>query len=275
MNCESCGASMAPNAAECPYCHTTTAFGHHQAHQRAAWEQQQAAQHAAQAAHHHQQTRQQREWHLRSRASSLWLWGLFALFVPCFGVPALIAALVAWGVRAEAKRENLPVPGQVTTTLVLSGLGFALSFAFVITGQLATAEYEERLAKVERRAKPLADKPMLDQHDACSLAEWTILRDGHDGIAGQNFEHFRCDGRLLITAPEKLMLEAMRFKKDAAERTVDVCFVRRARWTVERVVAAGAGCDAPPPGASEPAVTGAAAPAAAPSPTGTLRDQRR
>lgn len=244
MKCDSCGATMAPNAAECPYCHTTTAFGHHQAQQKAAWEQQQSAH----AAHAHQQTQQQREWHLRSRASSLWLWGLFALLVPCLGVPALIAALMAWGVRAEAKRYQLPVPMQVTAALVMSGIGFVLSLLIIVLSQISAAEHAEHVEKLEKKAKPMLDKPMLNQVEACNIAEWTLLRDGWDGTTGNVIEVLGCDGRLLITSPDssKLMLEAVRIEKSTDVVAVDVCFVRRTRWTVDRIVAAGSGCDAPP-----------------------------
>jgi hypothetical protein len=260
MKCESCGASMAPNAPECPYCHTTTAFGHHQAQQKAAWE----AQQSAHAAHAHRVTQQQREWHLRSRASSLWLWGLFALLVPCLGVPALIAALMAWGVRAEAKRYQLPVPMQVTAALVMSGIGFVCSILIIVFSQIDAAEHAEHVEKLGKKAKPMLDKPMLNQVDACTIAEWTIQRDGWSGTSGNVIDVLGCDGRLLITATDnsKLMLEAMRIKKSTTDVAVDVCFVRRARWTVDRIVAAGSGCDAPA-AASD---AGPAAPASSPSP---------
>lgn len=246
MRCESCGAHLPPHALACPYCKATTALGHQQAHQRTAFEQQQAAQ----AAHVHHQTQQQREWHLRARAAKLPLWGLFGLFCPCLGVPALIAGLVAWGVRAEAKRSNLPVPGQVTTTLIMSGVGGVLSIALLVIGQLSNAEHEEHVDYLERGARPLMDKAMLSQPEACLVAEYHVEREGYGGTGGLNIEEFRCDGRLLATAPDKLLLEAMRFKKSADHVDVDVCFVRRARWTVDRVVPAGAGCDAPAGGPS-------------------------
>ena len=249
MRCESCGAHLPPNALECPYCKATTALGHHQANQRAAWEQQQAAH----SAHLHHQTQQQREWHLRARAAKLPLWGLFAIFVPCLGVPALIAGLVAWGVRAEAKRSNLPVPGQVTTALVMSGVGGVLSIFMLVWFARDSAEHDARVESLERGAKPLMDKAVLNQPEACLVAEYHLERDGWDEVSGLSLGEFRCDGRLFATAPDKLLLEGMQFKKSTERAEVDVCFVRRARWTVERIVPTGAGCDAP---AAGPSATG-------------------
>jgi hypothetical protein len=262
MRCESCGATLAPNAPECPYCQTMTAVGHAQASQHAAWEQQRAAH----AAHAHHQAQMQREWHLRTRASRLPLWGLFALLVPCLGVPALIAALVAWGVRAEAKRSNLPVPGQVTTALVMSGIGFVLSIALLVVGARGNAEHEAHVEALEKGARPLLDKAAITQPEACSIAEWHVERDGYEGTSGLNIDEFRCDGRLLSTGPEKLLLEALQFKSSSKQVTVDVCFVRRARWTVDRVVPTGSGCDAPA-GASGSAAT--TPPASSPAATTT------
>lgn len=272
MRCESCGANHPPLATECPYCKVTTAAGHAAAAQRVAWEQQRAAQAAhaaAQAAHAQHQAQMQREWHLRARAARLPLWGLFALFVPCLGVPALIAALVAWGVRGEAKRSNLPVPGQVTTALVMSALGGILSIFVLVWFSIDSAEHEARVEALEKQARPLVDRPVLTQPEACIIAEWHVERDGHDGTSGLSIKDFRCDGRLLATRPDELLLESLAFKAVSKPVEVDVCFARKARWTVERVVPAGAGCDAPLKDAGSAAASAASAAPSGSSPSTT------
>jgi hypothetical protein len=253
MRCEGCGANLPPNATTCPYCQVTTALGHAQARER----QHQESQRAAHAQYQQQHAQQQHAWALERRAKTLPLWGLFALLVPCLGVPALIAGLVALGVRGQAKRAGLPVPGQVPITLGMAGVGLALSIGLIVWFKIDAAEHEEHVAALEKKVRPLADKPMLNQHDACAIAEWVLERDGYAGVSGLNLEGFRCDGRLLATAPDKLMLEAVTFKSVGKPESADVCFVRRARWTVERTVAVGAGCDAPAPGGSA-AASGAA-----------------
>src|SRR5690606_8866183 len=161
------------------------------------------------------------------------------------GVPALVAALVAWGVRAEAKRSNLPVPGQVTTALIMSGLGGALSIFLLVWFSIDSSEHEARVASLEKQARPLVDKAVITQPEACLVAEWHVERDGYDGVSGLTIRDFRCDGRLLAPRPDELLLESFAFKKSSAPVEVDVCFKRKARWTVERVVPAGSGCDAP------------------------------
>ncbi len=260
MRCESCGANLPPLTPVCTFCKATTSVGTHQAAQKAAWEQQQAAH----AAHVHHQTQQQREYLLRQRAQKLTLWGIGSLFCPCLGIPAIATFFVALGVRNEAKRSNLPVPGQVTTAFVLSGISFAISVGLVILSIVTSAEHEEHVADLERRSAPLLTKATLTQPEACLLAEYFVERDGHGGVTGLNIEGFRCDGKLFTRGPEKLLLEKLQFKHSSKVHDVDLCFQRRARWTLDRIVPTGTSCDAPPEEAASaqanPSASGASAP---------------
>lgn len=255
MRCESCGANLPPLTPICTFCRATTSVGTQQARERAAWEQQQAAH----AAHVHHQTRQQEEYLLRQRAQKLPLWGIGALIIPCLGIPALATLLLALGVRRDAKRSNLPVPGQVTTAFVLSGIGFALSAALLVLFVIDSAEHEERLAALEQQANPLLAKATLTQPEACLLAEYFVERDGHEGATGLNIGSYRCDGKLLATGPEKLVLEKLQFKHNAKIHDVDMCFQRRARWTLDRIVPSGTSCDAPPVAATNAPTSASAA----------------
>jgi hypothetical protein len=232
-SCGRCGAGLALDAPVCPYCKTTTAYGHQLAErQRAeAWHQQQYQAAAVESERRNAQVA------VDAKGRQSLVWSLIGL-TGCFPA-SIVGVVIALRAKSLAKERGLIAPGSATSGLVL-GLIVPLALGgFLTLGMVLNQGMDERKAELRKLADRSASTSTLDQKTACTLAELRLLEDGYGGVAAISIDDFDCPGKVTESG-EHASLSGVRFRPGSKPAvTVTACFNRGARWSVEKFVETG------------------------------------
>lgn len=235
--CSGCGAKLADDAPECPYCGAPTPQAGRLRREEA---QTEAAREAEQRA--------ALETRLRKESNAALLWALLGVPTCCLPVFSVLAVVHARRARAIAAELGRRPSGVVGLSLVLGGLGALASVAFwvfFVFEQLRVSSRREALAEIIAAGAPAGE---LAQPTACAMVEDALLTSGWGETGNLTIKDFECPGRLEQRG-DRAELFDVRFRGTKKSRPVlRGCFHRGERWILDHMIEHG-DCRGPAPDA--------------------------
>ncbi len=245
--CSGCGARLADDAPECPYCGVPTPQAGQLRRQEAESEAERAA-----------AERSTLETRLRKESNAALLWALLGVPTCCLPVFSVLAVVHARRARRIAAELGRPSSGLVGFSLFLGGAGVLASVAFwvfFVFEQLRVSSRREALAEIIAAGAPAAE---LAQPTACAMVEDALLTSGWGETGNLSIRDFACPGRLEQRG-DRAELFDVRFRGSQKSRPVlRGCFHRGELWILDRMIEHGdCGDGTPAPNAPNEAPGGA------------------
>ncbi len=190
---------------------------------------------------------------LDKSATAALVWSIVGLVVCCIPIPGIVAIVLGRRVRIRSAARGWVPASTATAAMVLGAVNLCIFATFVVLVSNQMKELTELKAALHAKAEAGANAKALAQPTACALAELRLLEDGWQEHMGSNTmaETFECDGKF-ETQGDTGVLKNLSFKDTKKGRiSLDACLLRGERWHIDRIVAAGTPCDAPPADTSE------------------------
>lgn len=237
--CPSCNAPVPGDALTCPFCATITQRGLEVREE----ERRRESEREEQARREEARRRDGLVAEARREARNAFVVSLVGLPCCVFGIPAVVAMVMAHRARKLARAQGAPAPGLANVATAIAGV----SLAGLVVAGVAFAIDSHRLGArrdaLREQVAAFTGAETLDEPQACAVAELHLLDHGWRKYSSINFKRFYCPGKV-AAVDEGLVLEDLRFyaSNDLPDARVDVCFSRGSRWAVQSVLPHGEGC---------------------------------
>jgi hypothetical protein len=248
VSCGRCGATLGPDALECPYCKTVTARG---LAERERFEREQRAHYMAvqQQSAATEEARRGEASDAASRAGrAAWIWS-GAGFLLCCSPLALVGIYFGLRARSIARAHALVVPAGAVFGIVMGALQVVLFGAIMAWAVIENIRVDQRVEELDRELAAPSAELVLAQRTACGLAERYLLSNGYESVSNTFITDIRCDGALRVDGTTAELLE-LDFRANDRRVRASACLRRGARWSVDRVAESGCSAKAAAPSAA-------------------------